>query len=246
MFKWTITAISFALIAGAWAPAAMAGNGYSPLVHQLLYARDDDDREDAAEDLAKYGTPADIPYLQWAAAHDPEDDVREEAVKAIRKILRRYQTYATPPAAPVYTAPAPTYVPPTPTYVAPTPTYVAPQPTYVAPTYVRPTYVRPTYVTPTYVAPTYVAPRTVVRRTYTYRPPVRTYVQKTYRPATKHVYTHRGTHQSRGHVSVGVGIGSRGRGRTGGRVGVQVGSRGGGVRVGYRGKSFGIGFGIRW
>ena len=251
MYKLILTTMTCALLAMPWAPAALAGNGYSPLVRQLLYARDDDDREDAAEDLAKYGTPADILYLQWSAAHDPEGDVRKEAAKAIQKIQRRYRQYAPPPPAPVDTAPPTTYVAPTPayypstTYVAPTPTYYPPT-TYVAPT---PTYYPPTtYVAPTrtyYVAPTYVAPRvTIVRRrpavTYRARRRARTYTHTRY---TRPKYAHRSTTYRRPTT-----VRHHGTRRTGsyGRVGVSIGSHGGGVRVTYSGKSFSIRGKARW
>ncbi len=216
MYKLILTTMTCALLAMPWAPAAMAGNGYSPLVRQLLFARDNDDREDAAEDLAKYGTPADIVYLQWSAAHDSKGDVRKEAAKAIQKIQRRYRQYAPPPPAPVYTAPPTTYVAPTPTYYPPT-TYVAPTPTYYPPT---------TYVAPTrtyYVAPTYVAPRvTIVRR----RPRI---VHRTRRRThyTRPTYTRRPT-------TVRPRAGSRSR------VSVSIGSRSGGVRVTYSRGSIGI------
>jgi hypothetical protein len=79
------------------APPMPGGPAHPALVQQLLYAKDDDDREDAAERLAKVGLPADVPALLWSAVHDKEDDVREEASKAVRRIHKRY-ALPTPPA----------------------------------------------------------------------------------------------------------------------------------------------------
>jgi hypothetical protein len=66
------------------------------LLHILQCDRDEDHREDAAEDLGKYGDPGVVPYLARAASFDPCKDVREEAGKAIERIQRRF------PNVPVY------------------------------------------------------------------------------------------------------------------------------------------------
>lgn len=60
------------------------------LVHKLLRDRDEGEREDAAEDLADYGTPAVLPHLEYAAGRDPCKDVREEARDAIKCIRKRF------------------------------------------------------------------------------------------------------------------------------------------------------------
>jgi len=56
------------------------------LIDQLLYARDDDRREDAAEDLGKLRAREAVDALIRAMRNDAEDDVREEAAKALGKI----------------------------------------------------------------------------------------------------------------------------------------------------------------
>jgi hypothetical protein len=218
MRSWQIIAIGMMGTLMLAAPAAMATPAHPHLVQKLLHAYDEDDREDAAEELAKCGMPADIPALQHAATYDPEDDVREEALQAIGKIQQRYAAYATPPVTYTY----PTYVAPTPTYVAPTPTYVAPAPTYVAP---APTYVAPA---PRYVAPrtTYIAPRAKIVRT-----------RVIYRPQPKRKVFRGGGHHGPSPVKAAL--------RPAFRPGPRGGS-GGGVGFSYRGKSFRIGVGIRW
>jgi hypothetical protein len=56
----------------------------------LLNSPDKDRREDAAERLGKHGGPGAIPALRQAAAYDPDDDVRKEAAKSLRRIDKRY------------------------------------------------------------------------------------------------------------------------------------------------------------
>ena len=56
------------------------------LIDQLLYARDDDDREDAAKNLGKLKAREAVSALIRAMRNDAEDDVREEAAKALGKI----------------------------------------------------------------------------------------------------------------------------------------------------------------
>ena len=64
------------------------------LIDELLHARDDDDREDAAEDLGKIGDTRALDALKHAAIYDDEDDVRDEASKAIKRIHRRSGKYS--------------------------------------------------------------------------------------------------------------------------------------------------------
>ena len=64
------------------------GHGLDYWIDRMFSHHDEDDREDAAERLGKIGDPRAIPYLEQAAAFDHEDDVRDEAHKAIRRILR--------------------------------------------------------------------------------------------------------------------------------------------------------------
>ena len=64
------------------------GESLGYLVARLRYARDEDDREDAAEELGKIGDPLALAALREAAVYDGDDDVREEAFKAIRRIER--------------------------------------------------------------------------------------------------------------------------------------------------------------
>lgn len=61
-------------------------DGLEYWIDQLLYASDDDDREDAAEKLAKIGDTDALAALRKAAIYDKEDDVRDEARKAIKRI----------------------------------------------------------------------------------------------------------------------------------------------------------------
>jgi len=56
------------------------------LIDVLRYARDDDDREDAAKALGKLRAPRAVSALIGALLHDREDDVREEAAKALGRI----------------------------------------------------------------------------------------------------------------------------------------------------------------
>jgi hypothetical protein len=159
--------VGLALIAAAFVvvgPATVLA-GHRPyysvdfLVNELLYARDDDDREDAAEDLGKIGDPRALPALQQAAIYDEEDDVRDEARKAIRRIESMSASVAPPvvATAPAAPPPAPAAAPavtvaPAPVVVAPAPVYVVPPPVLVTPAYVAPVLVRPACV-PVYPAP---------------------------------------------------------------------------------------------
>jgi len=59
------------------------------LINELLVARDDDDREDAAEDLGKVGGAKALKALDYAAANDPDRGVRREAEKAAERIRAR-------------------------------------------------------------------------------------------------------------------------------------------------------------
>ncbi len=133
------------------------------LIETLLYAHDDDDREDAAEDLGRIGDARAIPALERAASYDPEDDVREEAFKALRRIRGMQPiVVAAPPPAPV-TAPAPAPVveqQPAPVVAAPAPAVVAPPPVVVAPPpVVVPQVVYPAPVVVAPAVPVYAAPR---------------------------------------------------------------------------------------
>ncbi len=140
------------------------------LIDTLLYAPDDDDREDAAEELGKIGDSRALAALERAAAYDNDGGVRKDAYKAIRRI-RSIQPVvvaapATAPAPAVVQAPAPAVVQvPAPVTVAapavvaaPAPVVVAPPPVYVAPApVVVPAYC---YSAPVVVArPAYCAPR---------------------------------------------------------------------------------------
>lgn len=88
-------AVAVTVLASWSVQPAQAGEPYlDRLVQTLLYAHDDDDREDAAEDLGKLRDPRALPALRQAAVYDSEDDVRDEARKAI------YRTDYRRPAAP--------------------------------------------------------------------------------------------------------------------------------------------------
>ena len=101
------------------------------LVQELLYARDDDDREDAAEDLGRIGDARALPALRHAALYDEEDDVRDEARDAIRRLSRPVVAVA-PATRVTVVQPAPTvYVPPRPVVVATRRVYIAPPPEVV-------------------------------------------------------------------------------------------------------------------
>lgn len=140
------------------------------LINELLYARDDDDREDAAEDLGKLRDPRALPALQQAAIYDDEDDVRDEARKAIRRIEERSVVVAVAPPVVVeqpvqVVRPVPVVVRPAPVIVTPPPVVVTPQPVVVH----RPVaYVRPAPVVRVAPAPVIVegrvAPAPVVVR----------------------------------------------------------------------------------
>ena len=141
------------------------------LVDQLRFAKDDDDREDAAEELGKIGDARAIPFLEQAAIYDREDDVRDEARKALKRIYAcnpapvavaapapapaPQPVVAAPAPQPVTVVPAPVVVAPAPVVAAPPPVVVAPAPVVVAPAY--PVVVR-RYCAP---APVVVAPAPV-------------------------------------------------------------------------------------
>jgi HEAT repeat protein len=120
------------LVATSWAGEPRYYN-VEFLINELLYARDDDDREDAAEDLGKLGDPRALSALQQAALYDEEDDVRDEARKAIKRINRATAVVQQP--ATVVVEPQPvTVVRPAPVVVTPPPVvYAAPAPVIVAP-----------------------------------------------------------------------------------------------------------------
>ena len=91
---WLIAlAIGLAVPASSWASHHhyCCYNSVRCLIHQLRYTEDEDDREDAAEELGKIGDPRALPALRAAAAFDDEKDVRKEARKAIRRIVRGRQ-----------------------------------------------------------------------------------------------------------------------------------------------------------
>jgi hypothetical protein len=132
------------------------------LVDQLRFAKDDDDREDAAEELGKIGDPRAIPALEQAAIYDDEDDVRDESRKALKRIYKLHPAPVAVAPAPVVApapqpvvatpAPQPVVVTPAPVAVAPAPVVVAPAPVVVAPAY--PVVVRRYYApAPVVVAP---------------------------------------------------------------------------------------------
>ena len=79
-------AVGLFVLAGSTGSAEAGHDDLFSLVRQLQQARDDDDREDAAEVLGKLGDPRALPALQEAAVYDKEDDVRDEARKAIQRI----------------------------------------------------------------------------------------------------------------------------------------------------------------
>jgi len=59
------------------------------LIYKLRYARDDDDREDAAKELGRLRARRAVGALISALSHDREDDVREQAAKALGRIGSR-------------------------------------------------------------------------------------------------------------------------------------------------------------
>ena len=59
------------------------------LITQLLVARDDDDREEAAEDLGRIGGAKALRALDYAAANDEDRGVRRDARKAAERIRAR-------------------------------------------------------------------------------------------------------------------------------------------------------------
>lgn len=83
-------------------------------VHILQFDRDEDHREDAAEDLGKYADPSVIPLLAHAAAYDCDKSVRKEAGKAIARIRSRFPVVCRPTFQYVQPAPAVQYVQPAP------------------------------------------------------------------------------------------------------------------------------------
>ena len=120
------------------------------LIDTLLFASDDDAREDAAEDLGRIGDPRAVTALERAAAYDDDHGVRHEARKALKRIhgtpavvvqqasaVVAAPAPATQPAQVVVSTPPPavvTVTPPPPVVVtAPTPVVVAPAPVWVAP-----------------------------------------------------------------------------------------------------------------
>ncbi len=62
------------------------------LIQVLLTSRDEDDREDAAEDLEDFGSRRALAALEYAAEFDEDGDVRKEARKSARKISERLCT----------------------------------------------------------------------------------------------------------------------------------------------------------
>ena len=59
------------------------------LIHELLTARDDDDREDAAKKLGKIGNEDALEALDYAGKHDGNRGVRQDARRAAKKIRAR-------------------------------------------------------------------------------------------------------------------------------------------------------------
>ena len=82
-------------VRAAWAEDR-GGDYVSFLIRQLKVAPDDDDREDAAEELGKIGDPRALHALENAAIYDEEDDVREDAQKAVRRIQRARRIVVAP------------------------------------------------------------------------------------------------------------------------------------------------------
>ncbi len=89
----TLTVFLSALfVLGLLASDAHAGSSHlsqDQAVRQLLSARDDDDREDAAKRLGDIGNVHALKALEFAASYDKEDDVRKAAGKAARKVRDR-------------------------------------------------------------------------------------------------------------------------------------------------------------
>lgn len=93
-------AAKWCVVAGAAAVVSFAGGvrtaeACNPAriarwVHELQFACDEDDREDAAEELGEHGGPDVVPFLARAASFDPCCDVRKEAACAIGRIQRRF------------------------------------------------------------------------------------------------------------------------------------------------------------
>ena len=59
------------------------------LIRQLLTARDDDDREDAAKELGRIGGSRALEALEYAVEHDRDRGVRKKARKAAEKVRAR-------------------------------------------------------------------------------------------------------------------------------------------------------------
>ncbi len=72
-----------------WADHTASISNEDRVIRKLLIARDDDDREDAADALAKWGSARALSALNAAAIHDEEDDVRRHAKRAANKIRDR-------------------------------------------------------------------------------------------------------------------------------------------------------------
>lgn len=99
------------------------------LIHILQFHPDEDDREDAAEDLGKYGDPSVLPFLWRASQSDRDKDVREEAWDAIERINKRFGARGNRGGpGPVGFAPAPAPVHIAPPMMHRPVEYVAPQP----------------------------------------------------------------------------------------------------------------------
>jgi len=154
---WPWALLCAALAGPAVAAAQPPQDRVDYLIGTLLYAHDDDDREDAAEDLGRIGDPRAIPALEKAAAYDKDGGVRKEAYKALRWIRAAQPVVA---AAPVASAPA--------TQAAAAVVAPAPQPVAVA----APVYVAPPPVVVAPPPPVYVAPAPVVVPAYVYPAPV--------------------------------------------------------------------------
>jgi hypothetical protein len=135
------------------------------LIDTVQFAPDDDDREDAAEDLAVVGDARALPVLERVAAYDPDSSVRKEAHRALLAITARQPVVVTAPTVAAASANQQvevqqTVTPATAQVVAPAQVTVVPAPVYVTPAPVfvsRVVYPAPVVVSP--VVPYYTAPR---------------------------------------------------------------------------------------